>query len=620
MRISPRSWLFFIVLSVVSFLIWYRFTYPTFSFVDLSIDRASALKTAEDYLRQEKGEDPTTYLHAVVMGVSGSVDQYLQKAIGFEKEIKFLKEHDYDLFSWNIRFFRENQEEEYSVSVSAATGEIIQFHRNLKSNAARPDYGEEAARQKVIAFLKERFGFNPDEYIVHTHHTSNLDHRTDYSFSWEKKDVFLRWNNEEGGGGAKVVIGANISGDEIFSFSKVVLDIPQDFSRYIERQKVVGRNLSVLFRIIFFSILTATIFYVVVRRNDLVMHTVKNFCIAATGFLFFLHLLGYLNEFENILYNYPTTSSMVSYLWRNLINLLMDAFIVTITLLMPLLAAESLHYEVLKERKDGAFLHHLLSTFLSRNISSRIFLGYLVCIIMVGIQSFAFYFGQKYLGVWEEKIWMAQLSASYLPFLAAFSIGIGASLSEEVAFRVFGISYGKKFFKNIFVAIFISSVIWGYGHSTYAVFPMWFRGMEVTALGIFLCGVYLRYGLIPVLIGHYLFDVFWISAAYLLGDAPVVHFYSCLAVLLLPLVWAVMAYVANRSEEERPMRWKLSRHQIFNMEILKEYLRKRSLPKGFEEAEQLKTSIASHGWDIAVVETALEDLAKEGQDSHRRNS
>ena len=74
------------------------------------------------------------------------------------------------------------------------------------------------------------------------------------------------------------------------------------------------------------------------------------------------------------------------------------------------------------------------------------------------------------------------------------------------------------------------------------------------------------------------------------------------------MFWGVIAYVLNRPNVERPLRWKLNKHQIYNIEILKNYFRDRKIT--IEEQEKLQKEIVSHGWDQAVVEIALADLQK----------
>jgi hypothetical protein len=290
----------------------------------------------------------------------------------------------------------------------------------------------------------------------------------------------------------------------------------------------------------------------------------------------------------------------------------LNTFIVTIGIMMPSLAGESLHYEVFPEKKEGGFLHYLRSTFLSRHVAEAVAFGYFVAFIMIGIQSLAFEIGQRYLGVWIQYSWLTQLSSSYLPFLTAFVLGFSASSVEEISFRIFSISLGKKFLKSTVAAVVVASLMWGYGHSTYLVFPMWFRGLEVTCLGLFLSFIYLRYGIIPVIVAHYLFDVFWSCSGYLFGKAVPFDLYTSILVLLLPAGWAVAAYLINRPNVERPLRWNLTKHQIYNMDVLKSFLKDKKIETP-EQQRQLQREITSHGWDQAVVEITFEDLGKKNR-------
>lgn len=610
MEISRKTWSCFFLVALLSVAIWYKFTYPQFSFIDLSVDRAKASQIARGYLTRERGVNVNQYKQATVFIGRRSADRYLQKALGFKNELKFLKKYNYELFFWRTRFFRENEKEQYYVTVSAATGEITAFIHDIKDTDSRPFQDEETAKEKAIKFLNEKFGFNIENHSPYANLARKYDNRTDYTFSWERKGVFIPWSPETDTGGAKLLSGVTIAGDEVLAFYKIDIEIPEQFNRYIQQKTNVGRNLAVLFRAVFFSLLTASIFFVVVRRNNLVMHTVKNFCLILTGVLFLFYLLRYLNGFESIMYRYRTTSSIISYLWRYISSLFMNVFIVTIAILMPCLSGESLRYEVFPDNKSASFLHYIISTIWSRNVFRLVILGYLTAIMMIGLQSAIFAVGQGRLGVWVEYTWMSQFSANYFPFLTSLVIGLSASFSEEITFRLFSISFGKKFFKNIFAAILFSSVVWGYGHSTYPVFPMWFRGLEVTILGFFLSFIYLRYGIISVIVAHYVFDVFWTSSAYLLGQSTPYLFYSALSVLLLPLGFGIIAYIMNRPEQERAMTWRLTKHQIYNLGILKNFLLQERLldAKNGKELTVLKKEIISHGWDIAVVELAFEDI------------
>jgi hypothetical protein len=375
----------------------------------------------------------------------------------------------------------------------------------------------------------------------------------------------------------------------------------------MQRVQNVGKNFGVLFRIAFFLLLAASTFFVLIKRNNILLHTIKIPCLIGTIFLFISTIILYLNGFEYILYDYPNTSSFQSYFGRFFTNLLIDTFMLTITFLIPVLAGEALHYEVFPSKRQQTLFHHIQSTFLSRNMTSLILIGYLAAMIMLGLQSILFYIGENYFGVWTEYRWMTSFSASYFPFIPAFVIGLQASLTEETMFRLFGISLGKKFLKNTFFAVLLSSLIWGYGHSGYPVYPMWFRGIEATCLGILLSIIYLKFGLIPVIVAHYLFDAFWYVSNFILGTSSPLLFYSSVTVITWPLLFAAIAFILNHPENEKKMIWRLSSEQKYNLSILKHYLQTHPIPaeKSREEAIQ---DITNNGWDIAVVEAAFNDL------------
>lgn len=603
---NRRQWFIFFGLAMLSLAIWLGTTYRHFSFIDLSTDKATALKTARDYLVRTRGLDPAAYQTAIIFSGADAADQFLQKAIGFKAELKFLQEHQLELFFWKIRFLRENEEEEFVITISAASGQITGFSHKIKETDARPPQTEATAQEQLTEFLKQKFNFNPELYLLHSHHTRKLENRTEHSFTWEKKDVKVSWSDDPQDGGGIIVTGGLVSGGEILAYNKDNLHVPDEYYRQMEQKMNIGKNIAVLFRLLFYTLLCSSVYFVIIQRNNLVMHNAKRFCIGLTGVVFLFNAGQYFNEFSYVLFHYPTTSSFASYFWQSISESMLETFIMTITLLMPCLAGESLHYAIFPQQTSSRFNTYLMSTFRSREVAQKIFLGYLCCCLMIGIQSAAFWFGQKYLGVWVQYTWLTQISGSYFPFLTAMTVGLSASFAEEIAYRLYGITLMQKITKNIFAAVFISSLIWGYGHATYLIFPMWFRVVEVTILGLFLSYIYLRHGIISVLVAHYLFDVFWGCAAFLLGRSTPQLFYSTLLILALPMIAGVICYLQNLKVPQRPLRWRLNRHQVFNLEVLENYLSHQ--PAGhLQDTAQIKQKVIAHGWDPAVVDIAFEN-------------
>ncbi len=610
MKISRVSWSSFILVALISIVIWFRYTYPQLAFLNFSVDRSRALSIAKDYLTSH-GYAVSSYQTAILFRFDNDADRYLQKTVGFKGLTNYVHDHQLDMFYWMVRFFKEKQLEEFQLAVSSATGEVIFFNHKIEETAVRPEIKREEARENAKNFLHKSFAFNLEEYETAGDVETRRDYRKDYSLSWQKKAGQIPWGEGEHQGFGKLITRVNISGNEILSFSKNEFEIPEQFNRDLRAKDDVGQNLSLIVKVLYYILFVASIYVLLLRRNHLVMQTTKRFYIGVTVISFILSLLAIYNFLDDTLFHYPTTKPMSSYVLQLCVNSIISLIFITVAILMPSLSGELMHYENFKEKKEGAFLHNIISSFFTRSVTKSIILGYFTFLIMLGIQSTLIEIGQRYWGVWVEHNWLTMMTTAYLPFLAAFSLGYKASLSEELMFRLFAISWGKKFINNTLIIAVISSLIWGLAHTGYPVYPNWFRGVEVTSLGLFLSFVYLRFGLIAVVIGHYLFDVFWSTAGYMLGHTTPFYLANSLFVMFLPLIFALAAFLVNKPEEEKPLRWLLNKHQQYNLQVLKTFLAQNRDQLRNKSKEEITKEITAHGWDVAVVEVALEDITNE---------
>jgi hypothetical protein len=604
---SFKEWLVFLLIALAGLGLWLRLAYPQFSFVDLSVDKTAALTKAKEYLAL-RGVDTVSYRKAVVFNSDDWTDRYLQKTVGFAKEGDFIKEHDYELFYWRVRLFKEFQKEEYLVDISPKTGRVISFAHLIEDITLRSTPEKEQAKGRAEDFLKRYLGINLSDYDFHEEKATRYEQRTDYSFSWEKKGVYIPWKKDQGG--AKLLVGATISGDEVRKFFAPQLDIPEKFQRFIENQLSFGQYIYSFHFLIFVFLLISSIAIVVKRRSSAVSRFSKKwfFCLAA--FIAAANIIFVLDNLQSKIIDYPTSVSWVSYLGIYFANTLISMVLFSAAIIFPGLAGEGLRSEVFPGKRESGFSHYLRSSFLSRQVSAAILLGYLIFFIMLGLQAGLFYLGQRYLGVWKEWINLAQFSSAGIPFLSALCLGVSASLNEEVLFRVFGISWGKKYLKNTCLAVVFSALIWGFGHTAYPVFPVWFRGIEVSIIGLLYGFIFLRYGLLPLIAAHYLFDVFWGLAAYILKPSSVYLFGGSALVLALPFLFAGLTFFMNRQEKERPLAAILDETQQYNLGILIAYVTAKK-SQGLL-AQDISRELTSHNWDRDLVEIAVGQVFKTG--------
>lgn len=586
---------------------WFKFTYPQFSQIDLSVSRSQAVQTASAYIRNKEHVDLSAYKVAVIINTDAVTDRYLQKAIGFQEEEKFILDHQYDFFVWSVRFFKEGQKEEFKVTVSSKSGAVLGYGHAIDDSAAREFMTEEDARSKAEDLLKDQFGFDLTKYTFNSNTSNKLDHRVEYTFNWEKKNVYIRWDKAPDSGGGKLITSVTVSGGDILNFNKQTFCPPEQFNRFIDRRIESGRNLGIVARVSVLAFFVGAVWIIVLRRNHLAMNVTKKFYIGMVGVLLLSALIACFNNAQAYIISYPTTQPFTPYIIRQGIYEIINAFLLFVCFIVPCLAGELLRYEVFPKRPKAGMFYYLTTTFFSRNVAQTILLGYCFAAIMIGLQTVIFECGYRFLDVWIEQTRLNQLSTGYFPFLGILAFALNASVTEETLYRLFGLNFGKKMFRYSMTAVLVSSVIWGLGHTGYMIFPLWFRGLEVTLLGILLSVVYLRFGLICVIVVHFLFDAFWAGSPYLFGHCSSFDFSMALVVLLLPFAFAVYAFICNRSVVPKKVEWRLNDQQKFNMEILKGFIKHQS-QKGSSTSDALRMQLINNGWDVAVVDVAFDQL------------
>ncbi|MGE5309416.1 MAG: CPBP family intramembrane glutamic endopeptidase [Deltaproteobacteria bacterium] len=599
LRPGRTEWLAFFALALIFFCAWFKLGYSQFSAVDLSVGKSTALRTAQDFLAR-RNVPYRTYLTSVIFDSDQWADTYLQQTMGLAKEEQFAREQNYEMFRWRVRFFRQFEPEEYVFEISPRTGAIIAFHHKIPDVEQRPAVSKEAASAAALGSLKD-MGLDFSAYDFHEEKAKRYDNRTDYSFYWQKKGVNIPWKG--GKGTAKILSGATVSGPEVLAFSVNELDLPQSFYRYTERQMYFGAYISSFSQLIFALLIILASVAIFNRKSTFITRVVRKRLLYAAGLLIIVNFLSLFNELQSAMSDYPTSTSLGSYLGIYFLQSLLGLFFTGFFFAVPAFVGESMQEEVDPAAHGRSISHYVLSSFWVRSFSRTVLLGYLFFFILLGMQAVIFFFGQKYLGVWKQWIKLTQFSSSYLPFFGAFAIGITASLTEESVFRMFAIPWGRKVFRNVIAAVVFTSLAWGFGHTQYAIFPVWFRGIEVTLIGLAYGYVFLRYGVIPLIIAHYLFDVFWGVSPYILGKSSPSLLAGSLFVLALPAALGLIAFLKNRPEEEKQPEMLFTSTQKFDLEVLGSFVRER-LSEG-EAPGRIREEALRNNWDVTVVDAAL---------------
>jgi hypothetical protein len=184
---DKRSLLLWVILGIagVGFAQKYFFrAFPEAS-VDFRVSRDEALKRAQSFV-SGLGEDVSHYQTAVVFDVDDNAKTYLERELGLQQANQLMSSQ-LNIWYWNVRFFRPQQEEEFHVRVSPA-GKIAGYEHTVEE--ARPGASLDRASAQITAqnFLSAKLGvdLNSWDFLPEEANSKKRTNRLDWSFTWEK--------------------------------------------------------------------------------------------------------------------------------------------------------------------------------------------------------------------------------------------------------------------------------------------------------------------------------------------------------------------------------------------------------------------------------------------------
>ena len=178
--------------------------------------------------------------------------------------------------------------------------------------------------------------------------------------------------------------------------------------------------------------------------------------------------------------------------------------------------------------------------------------GYLFVPIELAFIATFYYATNRWLGWWQpsEVLTDPNILGSAVPALTPIATSLQAGFTEECAFRaiplalgaLIGARYGRRTL-GIAIAVVVQALVFGGAHATYPGFPAYSRPLELFVPSIVWALIFLRYGLLPTVLLHALFDLTLFSIPVFLVDAPGAHVQQALivAAALVPLAIVALA-------------------------------------------------------------------------------
>jgi len=511
---EKKTEIFIILLAVIALFVFLKFydqASPTAS-MNSHISRNHALRSARQYL-EDQGFNLNGYVETVLFSGDNDAVLYLQKTLGLDRFNTLVR--DLPLWYWKVRFFKELQYEEFKVFVNPQ-GQIIAFNHYIPEDAKGTRLKEDRALQIAEEFVQKQEGVDFSNYDLINASSKQRERRIDYIFTWKASTPSLQ--------DAQLLMTVAVHGNVVDGYEQSIT-VPQKFGELYESESSKGELLARLSGLltVFLSLSALVVF--------LTHHKYKT--IPWKGALFLAlamvtaKVLEETNAIPNIRSSYSADSPLYTF-WGGWIFDTIEATIWSgvVTFLFAV-AGWAVGREVFK----GKRVDHITGRhgWLSPDFSHALLMGYLLASISLGYMTVFYLVGQRYFDVWSPvPSSYSNMLGTWLPFLDPITNAFRSSVSEELIYRFFAIALLIKYLRSRALALFIPALIWGFAHSDYTVLPFYTRGIELTIDGLISGYFFIRYGLITVIVAHYVFDAV-IMGMPLLQSSHLYFFWSGMA-------------------------------------------------------------------------------------------
>lgn len=155
--------------------------------------------------------------------------------------------------------------------------------------------------------------------------------------------------------------------------------------------------------------------------------------------------------------------------------------------------------------------------------------GYLFVPVELALIAVFYFATNRWLGWWQPSSALTDpnILSSLVPALAPIAISLQAGFMEECVFRavplalgaLLGAHFGRRNL-GIGIAFVLQALIFGAAHANYPGLPAYSRLVELFVPSLLWAAIFLRYGLLPTILLHALFNLVLFSIPLFLIDAP----------------------------------------------------------------------------------------------------
>lgn len=453
----------------------------------------------------------------------------------------------YTPYNWVVRLFRPGDPNEATFFFTPS-GEPCGFREDVSEDVPGPSLSPADARRIAEHGLRTDWPFALDRYrLVETSREVVASGRTDHTFTYETSGPPL--------GTARYRLDAVVSGDRLTTACPY-LDLPEAFSRRYAQMRSANDTIAgvatVILALGLFGLGVLGSLGYLVRRRAVQWRPAMALAIALSMLL----ALASLSRLPLSWFSYDTATSESVFLNRRLVGILAGMLGSTLLFGLVLMAAEGL--------SRRAFPHFVQLWRVwerpvagSTALAGQVAVGILLAAYTLASDTAVYLFAHRWLAWWSPPDHRVDPNVVATPaaWLPPFANALQAGVIEECLFRAIPLAaaalIGRRIGRPrlaIGTTLVLQAILFGAAHANYPQQPAYARIVEISPV-FFLYGlVYLRFGLLPVILAHCSVDMVLMSLPLFFTHTPGIWAarLPALALLCAPVLGVGMALLRNR--------------------------------------------------------------------------
>ncbi len=531
------------VLAIAGVLYSIKFFDRAFPIVNVRIraDKHEVIRKA-DSLMQACALLDTSYRSVAAFETDERFKNYVElEGGGIGAFQKIVDTEVYHPYTWSVRTFNTGEIEEVHFSFSPE-GEFLGFRKVLPDSLEGKNIPDLDIRNVFLrsdaraALLPDLSGYEQVEK------SSELKEggRRDHVFTFERQDRTAE--------DARYRIRIGVSGDELTLVRRYV-KIPEAFDNRYEEMRSANTTISFIGQAIMIILygfigVGVSVFFML-RRKILLWRAPLKWAVAI-GVLIFA---AYLTTLSLSWFDYDTSLSADQFVFQQVLMAFVNGLLIAVIFFISAMAGEGLDRQ--------AFPGHIRlwrswspTVGASREVMSHTVFGYLWALFMIGFITFFYWISNSVFGWWSpaENMVDPNVLALPLPWLLPSAQSLQAGFWEECLFRAVPLAgavlVGKHFKRRglwIGVVLVLQAAIFGSLHANYAQQPAYARIIEMLIPFAIYGLIYMKWGLLPVVISHFVYDIILMAMPLFILSAPGIWIHRIFAVIaaLIPLLVVV---------------------------------------------------------------------------------